>query len=91
MKQTKDLNPLDVLETRQVGFLPEHFVYSNHQITHKENLVKTWIYENTKGRFYMNQNVALDGDNRFVYTVCVGFENSLEQTLFIMACPHIHK
>lgn len=88
-----EINPLDVLEKRKLDFLPPHLeaLTISYQNYYQQNeLVKEWIVENLKGRFYIGSAVKLD-DNRLLSNQIVAFEDTRESTIFFLACPHLAK
>jgi hypothetical protein len=83
------INPLNVLDCREVRDPPPHFHYM--QIDLKYNLQKSihdWITINLKHRFYMGESLALD-DNQFNIKLKIGFEEPKEASFFLIACPHL--
>ena len=83
------INPLNVLDCREVRDPPPHFHYM--QIDLKYNLQKSihdWITINLKHRFYMGESLVLD-DNQFNVKLKIGFEEPKEASFFLIACPHL--
>jgi len=87
---TKPLNPLNVLEMRRVEYCPPYFHTITLNATYNMiSSINTWIYNNTKGRYYINKTVTLNSSNTFFEKLKVGFENPNELTYFTLACPHL--
>jgi hypothetical protein len=81
------INPLNVLEIREVADPPPHFEYLFIDL--KYNIVaplKDWIYENLKNRFYIGECLQLE-NNQFVVRIKIGFEEPKEASFFLLACP----
>lgn len=80
------INPLNVLECREVPDPPPHFEYVLLDL--KYNIVgplKAWIYENLKHRFYIGEALVLE-DNQFTTRIKIGFEEPREASFFLLAC-----
>lgn len=87
MLSTDKINPLNVLECREVPDPPPHFHYTVLDL--KYNIVKSiheWIYENLKYRFYIGETLDIL-DNQFKVRVKIGFEEPKEASFFLLACP----
>jgi len=85
----KEPNYLNLLEKRQVAFLPEHF--EQVHLPFKYNIVKSvekWIRFNLKGRFYIDQTVHCK-DNTIESALHLGFEDTKEMSYFMLVCPHL--
>lgn len=85
-----DPNPLDVLEAKQVKFLPPHF--ETVDIPLRYNLEKSllnWLMKNIKNRFYIGKNIILDEENKLQKVFMVGFEETKDMSFFILACPYL--
>ena len=67
----RDINPLNVLNQREVSMMPEHFTKIKHEIdytsgrTHNDVVddIKTWIFNNLDGRFTVTEYEKADNDN----------------------------
>lgn len=87
------INPLDVLGERRFDFLPPHLealTVSQQNHYHYNELIREWIIENLKGRYYLGSAVKLD-DNRLMTHQIVAFEDPRESTIFFLACPYLAK
>lgn len=83
------INPLNVLDCREVRDPPLHFHYV--ELGLKYNLQKSiydWIVSNLKHRFYIGETLALE-DNQFAIKIKIGFEEPKEASFFLIACPHL--
>jgi len=87
-----DLNPLNVLNQRQVNFLPVHFgkvKISDHALF-DENLV-SWVNHKLKGRFCISKVPSVNESGRLNLATFVAFEDQKELTYFMLACPHFRR
>lgn len=88
-----DLNPLDVLKERKLGFLPAHF----SQITISNTLmfdssVEHWINTRLKGRYCIVKTTAIDPEtNKLKLTTVLGLEDQKEMMYFILAYPNLRR
>lgn len=83
----KNPNHLDYYGTRELAYLPSHFVTCDVSYDYsslKEN--KQWITENLNGRFYINKRIFPYDDGNQT-RLLIGFENESELTLFLIAKP----
>jgi hypothetical protein len=86
----KTVNPLNVLEVRKVDYCPPYFHSATFTPTY--NIISTienWIYNNTKGRYYIAKTVYLNTANEMGTKLKIAFENPRELTYFTLACPHL--
>lgn len=88
MQNDKSPNPLNVLEMRRVRSAPPHFDYLTFPLFYnlEESVIK-WINQNLSSRFYVGRSVDLDKNNKIVYVLKIGFEESKEASYFMLACP----
>lgn len=77
-----DVNPLAVNNMRQMTFCPAHFHTMTIDLIVGQKRLTDWLFENTDGRFYVEQNHAA--------TVKIGFENHYEATVLAMHLPEIN-
>jgi hypothetical protein len=85
----RKINPLNILECREVQDPPPYFHY--HFLDLKYNLVdsmKEWIYDNLKYRFYIGESLVLE-DNQYKVKIKIGFEEPKELSFFLLACSHL--
>lgn len=89
-----EYNTLDLLNERQMKYLPIHFcsfqlddgiIFSN-----KEQILN-WIREKLVGRFAFLKSVGLDSNQKMKSSFVVGFEKPTELTYFIIACPYLRR
>ena len=84
-------NPFDILGIRRLNFCPPDFETVNLPRTYNiETAVSEWINDNLSGRYFLGENVTLSkaADSiPGIYTV--GFEETKELRLFMLACPHL--
>jgi hypothetical protein len=83
------VNPLNVLECREVNDPPPYFHY--YYLDLRFNLIdaiREWVYENLKHRFYIGESLELE-DNQFKIKIKIGFEEPRELSFFLLACSHL--
>lgn len=89
MNLVDKINPLNVLDCREVRDPPPHFQYLFLDLKHNvQRSIHDWIILNLKNRFYIGETLALD-DNQFVVKLKIGFEEPKEASFFLIACPHL--
>jgi hypothetical protein len=90
MIKNKTPNPLNVFEVRQVKSALPHFEYVNLPMKYnlEDSLIK-WIKQNLKNRFYIGKNISLDGGNKLIHVLTIGFEETKDMSYFMLACPHL--
>ena len=86
-----ELNPIDVLRKREIGFMPPHF--SKIKLSDDDSLFdekSDWIKNKLKGRYYINHAPSID-NNKLKTTTFIGFEDPKELTYFMLACPFLRR
>lgn len=89
MSLVDKINPLNVLDCREVEDPPPYFHYIYVDL--KYNLVKSmhdWIVTNLRHRFYMRESLTLE-DGQYQIKLKIGFEEPKEASFFLIACPHL--
>jgi hypothetical protein len=89
-----DINPLNVLNQREVPNPPDHFttieykipldkayISTNRQLEH----IRNWIFNKLDGRFFVLVNELNDSVREVCYVYTVGFEVEEESTFFALA------
>jgi len=96
MDKQKKINPLNVFGMRRVKFCPPHFESTNVDLTYNmTNSIEQWIDKNTKGRFFLDQQVIFSpheshmGRKKVKRTTVISFENSKDLSYFLIACPYL--
>lgn len=88
--KNKEVNPLEVLNSRKLLFIPHHF----HKVILLKNydtkIIDQWISFNLNNRYAIDYITYLH-DNKIIGSFCVGFEDPKEATMFILSCPHFVK
>ena len=86
-----ELNPLDVLRSRELKTMPPHFaklqVSSNDRYDRR---LYEWVKTNTGGRYCINTYPSAK-ENTFKSATFVGFEEEKELTYFMLACPYLRR
>lgn len=90
MLSVDKINPLNVLECREVSVPPDHFhyVYLDMRYNIAKSL-KEWILENQKHRFYIGETLKINDQNQFKVQIKIGFEEAKEASFFLLACSHL--
>jgi len=87
-----ELNPLDVLNSRQLKTMPPHF--SKTKIGNSDRTdqnVINWINARLTGRYCVVSYPSVNDENRFHTSTFVGFEEQKELTYFMLACPYLRR
>jgi hypothetical protein len=87
-----DLNPIDVLKKRKLGYLPVHF--SKIKISDGdlfEGSVEKWVMNKLKGRYCITRTPVIDQEGNLKSATFVAFEDQKELTYFMLACPHLRR
>jgi hypothetical protein len=80
------INPLNVLDVREVRDPPPYFHYVTLNL--KYNIItpiREWIYDNLKYRYYIGETLVIE-DNQFQVRIKIGFEEPKEASFFLLAC-----
>ena len=90
-----ELNPLDVLGIRKIGFLPLHFSTIRARDIGLNTVfldeIENWITDRLSGR-YCIVNTPMIGHNDVLEDVTVlEFEEPKEITNFLLRCPFIRR
>ena len=87
-----ELNPLDVLNSRQLETLPPHFCKTKIANVERNDLkIKNWIRSKLSGRFCVVTYPSVTNDEKFQTATFVGFEEQKELTFFMLACPYLRR
>ena len=91
-----EINPLNVLNQREVEQKPDHFTIIDYKISMDQATmatsklvehIKAWIFNNLDGRFFVT-NLGLvphDENEELHYLIKIGFEVPEESTFFSLA------
>jgi hypothetical protein len=88
--KNKEVNPLEVLNSRKLLFIPHHFHKVNLPRGCDIKIIDQWISFNLNNRYSIDFITQLH-DNKIVINICAGFEDPKEATIFILSCPHFTK
>ena len=86
-----ELNPLEVLRSRELKTMPPHF--TKMQVSDSDRIdrrLSEWVKTNTSGRYCINAYPAAK-DKTFKSVTYVGFEEEKELTYFMLACPYLRR
>lgn len=86
------LNPLDVLNQRNIKFLPPHF--SKIKVSDGDifgNQLENWIITKLKGRFCIIRSPSINNEGHLKSSTFVAFEDHKELTYFMLACPYLRR
>lgn len=89
-----DINPLNILGIRSLGFIPEHFAkfkIGENYLIYSQKELEQWITHNLDGRFAICSLPEIDSDDRLKVNTFVGFESHRELTLFMLSCPLLRR
>lgn len=90
----RDINPLNVLEQREVSFPIEHFtkIYydlplekAKRSVNSTVEEISNWIYNHLDGRYYIINDGINNAQESFYYRFEIGFEIPEESTFFSLA------
>lgn len=84
-----NLNPLDILNKRQVDTLPAHFHTIEIQSEDVSD-IKGWVHSKLIGRYCILEMPYIK-DGKIQSVNIVAFEIASELTFFTIACPYIFK
>jgi len=84
------LGPLDVLNMRELDFLPKHFVTATINERYSQKIVH-WVRNKLTGRYCVCRTPQIDSDDKLKTLSVIGFENEKELTYFMLACPYIRR
>lgn len=87
-----DLNPLDVLDKREMKYLPVHFskvVVADSDLY--DTKLSSWIRNKLKGRYFIGRCPSIDSDDKLKTVNVVAFEQEKELTYFMLACPYLRR
>jgi len=87
--RNKEVNPLSVLNARQLGFIPFHFEKISISKKIDIKLLEEWIEFNLNSRYAIKNIYMLDKDRKIVNSILIGFENPKETTIFSLTCPYL--
>lgn len=76
------INPLSILGSRRLDFLPPHFVTTTFKSMMRIDAID-WIDQHLKGRYFFGTLTKLDNERIHQYEA-VAFEEPHELTLFLL-------
>jgi hypothetical protein len=89
MSLADKVNPLNVLDCRELRDPPVHFHYLYLDLKYNtQKHIHEWINLNLKNRFYIGESLVLES-NQFISKLKIGFEEPKEASFFLIACPHL--
>ena len=91
-----DPNPLNVLEIRELDYLPSNWekvdlnIMNSWRVEHRLDEIRKWIYNNLQGRFCIVSDAdVVNTKMEIVYRA--GFEVPGEATMFSLGCSVLHE
>ena len=84
------LGPLDILNMRELDFLPKHFVTTPINDRYSQKIIH-WVRNKLAGRYCVCRTPQIDSDNKLKAVSVIGFEDDKELTYFMLACPYIRR
>lgn len=86
-----ELNPLDVLRSRELKAMPPHFAKAQVSETERfDRRLYDLVKSNTSGRYCINVYPTAK-EKTFKSVTFVGFEEEKELTYFMLACPYLRR
>ena len=82
MRNSEDINPLNVFGLRRVEHLPPHFEHLTFDLRTVEKNITDWVYENLYGRFYMGDHYSVNEKGQSIIYKCIAFEEAGELSYF---------
>jgi hypothetical protein len=87
-----DINPIEVLNQRELSTLPPHFAKVKVADADLfDNKIKNWIKAKLKGRYCIVKSPAIDSSGNLKSSTFAAFEDQKELTYFMLACPHLRR
>lgn len=87
-----DLNPLDVLNSRKMSFLPSHFTTTKiDEWALWDSDFENWILTKLKGRYCITKIPTVDNNGKLKSEAVLGLEDQKEMTYVMLACPNIRR
>lgn len=83
-------NPLNVKNIRQLQHCPDYFTSVDFEIKSTPEQIRSWIYENLSGRFFLGPWVV-NKDSKFSLMHRAAFEIPSEAGYFCLILPDIDK
>ncbi len=84
------LGPLDILNLRELNFLPKHFVTTPISDRYSQKIIN-WVRIKLVGRYCICRTPTIDTDKKLRAVCIIGFEDEKELTYFMLACPYIRR
>ena len=86
-------NYLDLLNVRQLSWLPIHFHKTKISMSEYLNIddLEYWIQDKLTGRFYLGKSPVITEDNHLKSKLLLAFEEQKELTYFMLACPFLRR
>lgn len=85
------VNPLNVLDHRELKFIPEHFTKISVSRGTDIKLLGQWINYNLNSRYAIKKTYTVDQNNKLIEIYEIGIEDPKELTMLTLGCPYIHK
>jgi hypothetical protein len=88
-----DLNPLNLLNYRQLKTMPPHFAkvkIAEEAMLFDDNMIN-WINNKLKNRFCVVKYPNTNSNGNLKLSMFVGFEDQKELTYFMLACPYFRR
>jgi hypothetical protein len=88
-----ELNPLNILNQRQLATLPPHFakIKIADEVALFDDKLVTWINTKLKNRFCIAKQPSVNNNGQLKLATFVGLEDQKELTYFMLACPHFRR
>lgn len=86
-----DINPLDILKSRKLDYIPPHFAkMSMTNFWFDDGEIEEWVKNHSEGR-YAIENYPAVTDSGVRHVTFVAFEEEKELTYFMLAFPNTRR
>lgn len=85
------VNPLGILELRQLSFIPDHFTKITIDRSVDLSLLNHWINYNLNSRYSINPVLSVTQGNQITECYEIGIEDPKEITMLTIGCPYLHQ
>ncbi len=86
-----EINPLNVLGSRKLNYIPDHFETMTLGNNHNLDKIESWIYQNLDSRYAIVKTLKIDSNNKMIESQELGVEDPKELTMLSLSCPYLDK
>ena len=84
------INPLGILGTRKLSFIPVHFTKIAVSASVDAKIIDHWICYNLNSRYAIKKNFIVNDQNKITEVIEIGLEDSKEITILTLGCSHLY-